>query len=113
VQRFGAAAFQRAGDDDRGVAGDRLDLGAARGGFAGEVGFVQHDHGLRAARAGGGEVAFDAAEVEIRVERTDEEYGIDVRGDHLLDIALAGGFAGELRAARQHGVDQRARVVAR
>ena len=116
-QGDGAAFFEPAGKfaeagaslgadrDDGGVAGDGGDLGGDLVGVVEQVGFVEEDDGLGAALAGDGEEALDAAEVEIGVERGDEEDGVEVGGDGLLVAVLAGGAAAETRFPREHGED--------
>ena len=78
-----------------------------------EVGFVEDDHRLGAAFPGDGEVALDAAEVVVGVERGDEEHGVDVRRDDLFGgvARLAGGGAGKFGFAMEHHMDVGARLA--
>ena len=62
-----------------------------------EVGLRQHDHGLGAALPGHRHVALQAAEVEVLVQRHDQEDGVDVGGEHLLLRGVQRDLAGELR----------------
>ena len=66
----------------------------------------------RAALPRHGEVALEAARVEVVVEPRDDEGGVDVGGDDLLDGLVAGGLAREDALARQHGVDRGAVATA-
>ena len=84
---------------------DGLDLGLARAGVGAQVGLGQHDDGRGAALPGGGEVALDAAGVEVGIQRGDQEGHVDIGGDHLRGVAAAHGLAQEGAAARQQMVD--------
>jgi len=70
-----------------------------------EVGFIEHHDRLGSAFPGDGEVALDAAKIEILIERGDEQDGVDIGGDNLLGIGVAGGAPGKLGSSRQHGMD--------
>src|SRR3954454_12649759 len=87
--------------------GDRLLLQQAGLGVRAAVELVEDDHGLGTAVPGGGEIALDAAGIEVAVEAGDEEDRVHVGGHALLLGALAGALAGELGIARQDGVDHR------
>lgn len=89
-----------------GVAGDGAGLVEEGLGVFAEVGFGEEDDGACAGFAGEGEVAFEAAEVEVFVEGGAEEGEVDVGGEELLvggESADEGGFsredAGDLRGA--------------
>ena len=49
-----------------------------------EVGLREDDHGLGAALPGHRDVALEAAQVEVLVQRHEQEDRVDVRGEHLL-----------------------------
>ena len=57
------------------------------------VGLGQHHHRLDAAAAHQQQVALDAARIEVGIEAADDEHGVDVGGDQLLLVVLAGGAA--------------------
>ena len=77
----------------------RLDIGAVL------VGLGQHHHRLHAAAADQHQVALDPARIEIRIQPTDHEHGIDVGRDHLLLVVLAGRAALDRGKAGQQGDD--------
>ena len=108
VRREGLQAAARLGADDkhRHVGCDGGDPGfQVRRVILGEVRLVQQDDRLGAARPRGGQVALEAVQVVVAVERADKEHGVNVGRDDLLDFLKAGGLAGKLRPARQDGVD--------
>ena len=70
-----------------------------------EIGFVQNDHGLGAAFPCDGEIAFDAAQVEILIESGDEQHRVDVRREDLLRAGATHGSTRKLGAPRQHRMD--------
>ena len=72
-----------------------------------EIGFVQHDDRGGAAFGGQGQIAFQAAKVEIAIQAADQKDQVDVGGDGLLVFAPSGGAARKEGAARQHGFDDR------
>ena len=93
-----AVAAVRAGDD-----GGDARRGAAHDGERGldvgdEVGLVEDEHRVAAARGGHGHQALEAAGVEVAVGRGDDEGDVDVGGQLLLG-------AGQHAAARQPRVD--------
>jgi hypothetical protein len=85
--------------------GDRLDLGPQRCRILAEIGLGQNDHRRGAAFPGGGEIALDAARVEVTVQRGDQEGHVDVGGDNLRTAGATCGLAHERTAPRQHIVD--------
>jgi hypothetical protein len=85
--------------------GDRLDLQRAQLPLGAEVGLRQQDDRLRAALPRGREVALEPAQVEVLVQRHDQEDGVDVRGQHLLLRGVQRDLARELRGAREDVVD--------
>ena len=82
-----------------------LDLGLVRVAVLAQVRLGQHHHRGGAALPGGGQVALDAARVEVGVQRRDQEGHVDVGGDHLRRAATADRLAHEGAAARQQVVD--------
>ena len=75
-----------------------------------EVALRQQHHRLRAALAGENDVPLDSSEIQILVERGDDEDDVDVRGEHLLLGRLPGGLARELRPAGDER-DDRSRLL--
>jgi len=67
-----------------------------------QVELGQHHHGPRAALPGEGQVAFEAARIEIPPQRRAEEDGIDVRRHDLLGHLATRRFADEGRLSRKH-----------
>jgi hypothetical protein len=67
--------------------------------------FVQHDHRTRAAFPGEREIAFDAAEVVVLIERGDEKHRVDVGRDDLFAAGIAGRTSREGGATWQHSVN--------
>lgn len=100
-----AASGGGAGDEDGDAGGEGFDLVADAFGIGTEVGFIEHDDGLGAALAGGDDEALDAFRVVVAIEAGDEEDGVDVGGDDLLDVLVAGGAAGEFGAAGEEDVE--------
>jgi hypothetical protein len=92
------------GDDGSG-AGYLSGLGEALGKIVAEVALVEGDYGGGSAFGGEGEIAFQAAEVEIAIEAANEEDEIDVGGEGLLIFAASGGAACEEGAAGEDGFD--------
>ena len=89
---------------------DRLDLVERVLGTAHEIALRQQHHRLRAALSGENDVPLDASEIQILVERGDDEDDVDVRGEHLLLGRLPGGLARELRPAGDER-DDRSRLL--
>ena len=85
------------GDAER----DRLDLGDELPRILEPVGLREHDLGRRAGLPDRDEVALEAARLEIRAERRDDERDVDVRGERLRRRRQAGGVADDRAAARQ------------
>ncbi len=96
---------------DRHAERDRLDLAERPAGVAAQVGLREHDRGGRAAVPGQREVALEAARVQVARHRRDEQDGVDVGREDLLDRLEPGALAGEGRAAREHGLDAGAVAV--
>ena len=67
---------------------------------------VSTSTGVHAAGLDQQQVALDAARIEVGVEADHDEHGVDVRGDQLQLVVLAGGAALEHRAARQQCDDR-------
>ncbi len=84
---------------------DSLDLGLAHSGVGAEVGLGQHHDGGGAAVPGGGEIALDAARIEVRIERCHQEGDVGIGRDDLRGMAAAHGLAQEGAAAREHIMD--------
>ena len=76
----------------------RLDVGA-------QVGLGEDDDRVGAALPGQRHVALDPADVQVLVERRDEEEHVDVGGDHLLGGLVPGLLSAEGRPAREDGLD--------
>ena len=95
------------GDAER----DRLDLEHAQLPVGAEVGLRQHDHGLRAALPRHRDVALQAADVEVLVQRHDDEDGVDVRREHLLLGRVERDLARELRPPGEDVLDRRGSFV--
>ena len=89
----------------RGEVGQYLDRVV---GVLGAVGLGQHDDRLRTATTDQQQVALDAARIEVGIQAADDEHRIDVRGDHLLVVMLAGRAALDAGMARQQRHDARA-----
>src|SRR5690606_26859796 len=94
-------------DRERGhVAGnarERVDGGPRVAAVA--VGLGQHDDRLRAAAVHQQQVALDPARIEVTVQAAYHQHGVDVGGDDLLPVVLAGRPALDRGAARQEGDD--------
>ncbi len=103
-----AIAVRSAERDDRSAGGDRDGLGFGGGGVGMQIGLVEHDNRLGSAIPGQGQVAFDAAQVVIAIQGSEQEHGVEVGGDDLLFGQRSGGTPGKLRAPGQHGMDVRA-----
>ena len=91
---------------DGDVGGDRPDGGEGGLRIAREVALRQQHHRLGAALARQDEVALEAAQAQVLVERRDDEDDVDVRGEHLLLGRLPRGLAREPRAAREQRLDR-------
>ena len=72
-----------------------------------EICLVEHDDGNRARVADDGEIALEAAWVQIFGEGGDEKDRVDVRGDNLLFDGAAGGLSGDRAAAIEAASDDR------
>jgi len=96
-----------AGNDADGmnVLGAQEGLGFAdkRRGVGAAIGFGQEDHGLDVRVARHGQVAFEAAEGEVVVERSAQEGQVDVHGEDLGVPTSATAFAFALEAACDDG----------
>ena len=78
-----------------------------------EVGLGEDDDRLRLGVGGEREEALEPAQVEVAVERADDERDVDVRGEHLGLGAAVARRPGDAAAARQHRVDDAGRRVRR
>ena len=91
---------------------DLPDLGDLRLDVVGEVALREQDDWLGAALAGEDQVPLEAAEVQVLVQRRDDEDDVEVRREHLLLGRLPRRLARELRTAGQDR-DDRPRVLGR
>ena len=107
-----AVAGQARDRVDRHAERDRLDLEHLQRMVGVEIALRQHDHRLGAALPRHRHVPLQAAEVEVLVQRHDQEDGVDVGGEHLLLRGVQRDLARELRPAGDDGVDRR-RVLLR
>lgn len=80
-------------------------MGAGVIGVATDIQLGENDDGAGDAIPGEHEVALEAAWADALIERGNEEDGVDIRGDDLLDRALACGAAGKFRSAGEDRVD--------
>ncbi len=110
-------AGQRAQDDDGHAGGDAPDGDEPPLQVVGDVGLVEDDDRVHAARPGDREIALQPAQVEVVVEARDDERHVDVGCDDLLVGEVTGaaparvrGAAHERRLARQDRGDDR-RIV--
>ena len=100
--------------DRRAVAVGVLAEARARGRWIGaQVDLGQHHRGRGAALERDRQQPLDAPQVQRLIERAHQEHAIDVGRHQLLARAATGGLARQLGVARQHGVDRRARALAR
>ena len=97
----------RAHGEDRHSERDGLHLGELGDRIVGEVGLVGHDHRVRSAVPGRGQVALEPPRVEVAAERRHEKDGVHVRCDDLSDRPRQRLLARECRAPRQHRLDHR------
>ena len=74
-------------------------------GIGAQVGLGQHHDRRGAALPGGGEVALDAARVEVRVERGHQEGNVDIGRHDLRGMRAADRLAHEGAAAREQVMD--------
>ena len=94
---------QRREDHDGDARGHGLDRHQATLEVARHVGLVEdHDRG-HATGPRDGQVAFQAAQVEVAVQPRDEERHVDIRGDDLLVGQVAGGPAARIGRAPDEG----------
>ena len=106
AQRVEAGAVDGAQREHRhGAAQRRAHVEHRAGRVVAQVGLRQDDDRLGLRVGGEREEALDPAQVEVAVERPDDERDVDVRGEHLrLGAAVARG-ARDPAAARQQRVD--------
>ena len=90
---------------------DGLDLRDHCVDVVGEIGLGEDEHRLRSALPREREVALEAPEVHVLVDRGDDEHDVDVGGEHLLLRRLPGGLPRELRVAGEDGLDRPALLV--
>ena len=107
---FHAFAGDGADEMDGDIARDGLGVGAGVFGVAADIELGEDDDGAGDAIPGEHEVALEAAGADALIEGCDEENGVDIRGDDLLDGAFSGGAAGEFRGAGEDGVDDAAGI---
>jgi len=102
----GVSAVTRPGAYEHGrhAEGDRVDSLRQRVDPA-EVDFVEDDDRRGAAVPNGGEVALEAAQIEVAVGRGDDEEEIDVGGDYLAAARFAGRPADKSRAPLEDVMD--------
>ena len=85
-----------------------LSTSAARAvGVRTEVRFVEQDDGPCAAVPHDGQIALDAPQIELAIQRAHHKHRIEVRGHDLFAHLPPGNFAGELGPARQDVLDSR------
>ncbi len=102
LDAFGVKGADHVGRHADGVT---LDLGDARPRVRADVGLVEDHRWQGAARPDAGEVALDAAHVEVGVEATHGEHQVDVGRDHLRPRLAAGGAPREHRAPLEDALD--------
>ena len=103
-----AVALLRADRQDVDERQARADVGCLSFRICAEVCLVEHDDGNGARVADDGEIALEAAWVQIFGEGGDEKDRVDVRGDNLLFDGAAGGLARNRAAAIEAARDDRA-----
>ncbi len=84
-----------------------LDLGEERRRLVDEVGLREQHDRLRPALPGHGQVALEAARVEVERQRLGEERDVDVRREHLLAGGLPHLLARDRGAPRKERLDER------
>ena len=92
---------------DRRPEGDGLDAGHRRLDVRAEIGLGQDDNRRRPALPGAGQIALQAARIEIGIERGGQKGGVDIGRHHLGPALPAGGLAHEGGAPWQDMVDDR------
>jgi hypothetical protein len=100
-----AVALLGADDVDGEVAGDEAGLGEAGSGVGAEVRLIKEDDAPRPALADHGQVALEAAEVEVVVQTADDEDDVHVGDEDLDAVALAGLLAGHDGPAGEDALD--------
>src|SRR5262249_53706195 len=105
--------FAGAGADgqDGNIWDQRLDLFYRLPGPVAQITLVQHQDRLDMGSRSGGQVTLEASRVQVAVERSNQEQGVEIGGDDLFVNFVAGDLAGELVEPGQHGVDHRLLVV--
>ena len=79
----------------------------ARGRVRTEVRFVEQDDGPCAAVPHDGQIALNAPQIELAIQRAHHKHRIEIRGHNLFAHLPPGNFAGEFGPARQNVLDPR------
>jgi len=107
AERVEAGAGERADERDRRGRGDvprRVDVPLR---IRADIGLVEHEDRTSAAVEDGIDVALEAAQVEVGVQRRDDEHLVDVGREHLSLHCGPRGLAAQARAPRERVHDVR------
>src|SRR6185437_4975468 len=97
--------------DRRAVGQPLTQRGDLFGGILARIQFAQQHHRLRTGIFGQRQIALDPRRIEIAIQSGQHQDVIDIGGDQLALVALAGGGARQHAAPRRHGEDMRRRAV--
>ena len=112
-QGVDAIAVQRADRHHVGAGGNGANLLGSGVEILAEVGFVQQNRALCSAGSGRQIIPLEPAQIEIAIEAGDDEYGIDIGGDHLRLCRIPSRLAKKRGAARHHLFDHAYRAPSR
>src|ERR1700730_1867184 len=85
--------------------GNALYISSACGGIRAEVCFVEQDDRPRAAVPRDGQIALDASEIKLTIQRADHKYRVQVRGHNLFPQFAPRHLAGKLRSPGEDMLD--------
>ncbi len=102
---FDASLLQRTQQVHWSSQSNDFHLRGKRGGVRTEVRFIEQDHRPCAAVPHNSQIALNAPQIELAIQRAHHKHGVEVRGDDLLGHLAPRNFAGELGSPREDVLD--------
>jgi len=101
IERIEAFILQNADYVNSHAESDSFDFAKFFFDLIAKVGFAENDDRACSTLPGSGQIAFDSSQVEIVIERCNDEYSVDIRADYLFFASKTSDLASETASTRQ------------